>query len=307
MITAVCSAEGKVTWVEFCPVSALTPCACSWQLWSVLEVFLQLRRISGKNKLTVVVCGAAWNNVFFRDRLWLTLQICLTIFYSKCSCCLSSEQEELVWLLSFKWWILSRGKKKKKSKPPANSHRYGMKRGKTNWIYLRCFCFFPLWNNPVQDIKEKRLCSEEQELTVLSLWLLFFPSGDFSCFADRTMPPPRDGRTRKAVGPPVSYSLVPLCFFYCPSPYAASYSSISGFPSDCWVLWSHHSAAHRRGELFLHILQCNLDLWGLPESGQEADWVSKGPEACFKSSEHHSGGETGLTWDVLTLFVHIGP
>lgn len=120
----------------------------------------------------MVVWGAAWTNVFFRDRFWLTLQICLTIFYSRCSCCLSSEQEELVWLLSFKWWILSHGKKKKKkSKPPGNSHRYSIKRGKTNWIYLRYFCFFPLCHNPMQDIWEKRLCSEEQELTVFFLYL----------------------------------------------------------------------------------------------------------------------------------------
>lgn len=111
IITVFCSAKGKLTWAELGPVSTLTPPACSWQLWSALECFLQLRGISGKTKLTVMVWGAAWTNVFFRDRLWLTLQICLTIFYSKCSCCLSSEQEELVWLLSFKWCILSHGKK----------------------------------------------------------------------------------------------------------------------------------------------------------------------------------------------------
>lgn len=221
IITVFCSEKGKLTWVELGPVSTLTPHACSWQLWSALEGFLQLRGISGKNKLTVVVWGAAWTNVFFRDRLWLTLQICLTIFYSKCSCCLSSEQEELVWLLSFKWWILSHGKKKeeKKGKPPGNSHRYSLKRGTTNWIYLRYFWFFPLCHNPMQDIWEKRLCSEEQQLTVFFLYLtvhyvVFLQEIFFNALQIGLCNPPVT-RGLESQWDNLFYSLFLHCLFYC--------------------------------------------------------------------------------------------
>lgn len=90
-----CRSQTDLPWISY--ASAQIPSAYSWQHCQTQGAFLQLRGISTRSELTMVMQGAACIIVFLWVRLWMTSVICLTIFYSKCSCCLSSEQQEPAW------------------------------------------------------------------------------------------------------------------------------------------------------------------------------------------------------------------
>lgn len=129
-----------------------------------------------------------------------------------------------------------RKKKKKKGKPPGNSHRYSLKRGKTNWIYLRYFWFFPLCHNPMQDIWEKRLCSEEQRLTVFFLYLtvhyvVFLQEIFFNALQIGLCNPPVT-RGLESQWDNLFYSFYTASSTAC-RPHAASYTLVSGILNTC--------------------------------------------------------------------------